>query len=352
MKNLIISSGVILLFFIIQSCQKEELPALTTSPIARIAKTSAYCYGTIINEGSDSLTDKGFCWSTGMTPTLKDNKITSINPSDVELESPITGLLPNTSYYVRAYAINEAGIAYGNQVSLVTKSATSSILFNPDVTYGSVSDIEGNRYKTVEIGTQVWLAENLKTTKFNDGTPIPLIINKFPWTGNTPGYGWYENNEAIFKNIYGAYYNWDAVSTGKLCPTGWHVPSDEEWKILEMFLGMSREQTEIVTVWRGSTEGSKIKETGTINWVQESATGTNESGFTGLPGGVCYVSIAGASQYRNYLGEGISGVWWTTTELYSPYDLVWLRGINYDSSMINRFENTKASGLNVRCIKD
>ena len=136
-----------------------------------------------------------------------------------------------------------------------------------------VTDIDGNVYQTVTIGTQVWMVENLKTTRYIDGTAIPLDTNSSTWGGlTTPGYCWY-NDSAIYGNTYGALYNWYAVNTGKLAPAGWHVPTDSEWTVLTTYLG-------------GETvAGGKLKDTGTTYWQSPNTGATNASGFLALPGG-------------------------------------------------------------------
>jgi uncharacterized protein (TIGR02145 family) len=118
-------------------------------------------------------------------------------------------------------------------------------VFNPDLIYGSVTDIDSNVYRTIQIGAQTWMAENLKTTRYDDGNAIPNIIDNSLWvTLKTGAYRWYNNNKFAYKNLYGALYNWYTVRTGKLCPVGWHVPSDDEWKQLEMALGMTQEEAD------------------------------------------------------------------------------------------------------------
>ena len=158
-----------------------------------------------------------------------------------------------------------------------------------------IKDGDGNVYTSVKIDTQVWIVENLKTTKYNDGIAIPLVTDNSDW-GNltTSAYCWYTNDAAANKSTYGSIYNWYAVNTGKLCPTGWHVPTDEEWTILINYLG------------GGSVAGNKLKEAGTIHWISPNA-GTNESGFTALPGG--RRTSAGI-----YVSLTDYGYWWSSTE--------------------------------------
>lgn len=343
--TLIPAFACVLLLTVLQSCKEEDpgmLPQISTSPVDMIARTAAGASGTIISEGSDSITDKGFCWSMEAEPDLSDHTTENVFSDEEHMESMMRGLIPNTTYYVRAYATNSAGTVYGNEVSFTTKPADSMTLFNPDLSYDSVQDIDGNTYKTIVIGEQEWMAENLKTTRYSDGEAIPYIT-LYPEIDPpmSPGYSWYENNETVFKDIYGAYYNWFAINTGKVCPAGWHIPSDEEWKFLEMHLGLTREEADALG-YRGSTEGAELKESGSYNWVVESEPGSNLSGFTALPGG----SALG--------GEGYIALWWTATP-FDPgpdYWWIWCRWIMWDSSWIARSEIERPSLLNVRCVKD
>ena len=147
------------------------------------------------------------------------------------------------------------------------------ITFNPSITYASMTDQDGNIYKTVTIGAQIWMAENLKTTKYNDGTDIPLLTTNSEWSKTTSGYCWYENNIVKYKSTYGALYKWYTINTGNLCPIGWHVPSDSEWLTLINFTG-----SELYA-------GRNLKEAGTTHWVCPEYGGDNLYGFTALPGG-------------------------------------------------------------------
>ncbi len=138
-----------------------------------------------------------------------------------------------------------------------------------------VTDIDNNHYEAVRIGSQLWMAENLKTTRYNDGTPIPLVTDSLEWDNLvTPAYCWYRNDPVTYGETYGALYNLHVVSTGILCPSGWHVPSDAEWTVLSDYLGGE------------SVAGGKLKEAGTTHWYTPNAGATNETGFTALPGGI------------------------------------------------------------------
>ena len=195
----------------------------------------------------------------------------------------------------------------------------------------TVTDIDGNVYKTVKIGEQVWLAENLKVTKYRNGDPIPFITDSVAWTDLTTGaYCNYRNKKKIAKN-YGRMYNWYAVVDNRnICPSGWHIPSDEEWAELGKFLG-----GDLVA-------GGKMKLNDSTIWREPNLGATNESGFSGLPGGRQYHSAF------FFLHE--YGMYWAITEM--DKDLAWSRYLTYGSPQLSRFTYKKYYGLSVRCIKD
>jgi uncharacterized protein (TIGR02145 family) len=191
-----------------------------------------------------------------------------------------------------------------------------------------LADIDGNIYDTVVIGIQVWMAENLKTTRLNDGTKIPLVTSDTAWSNlRTPGYCWYGNYEAFFNlNHYGALYNYYAVKSGKLCPAGWHVPDTDEWYTLITFLGMD-------------IAGGKMKETGTRNWLSPNTGATNESGFNALPGGFRN------AYYKDFQRFRISGQFWHS----EPADVM---RVTYSSEDVIHGSLSQNDGASVRCIKE
>jgi uncharacterized protein (TIGR02145 family) len=197
----------------------------------------------------------------------------------------------------------------------------------------TITDIDGNVYHAITIGTQVWLMENLKTTKYNDGTDIPFLedITADAWYElNAPGYCWY-NDDKSSKDHIGALYNWYAVNTGKLAPKGWHIPSDEEWKILTGYLGGE------------NVAGGKMKEAGTAHWLDPNTGATNSSGFTALAAG-----------YRGKEGfipsNANSTLLWSSTE-FNKADS-WTRYLLFDNENIGRKTGGKYHGAAVRCVKD
>jgi uncharacterized protein (TIGR02145 family) len=214
----------------------------------------------------------------------------------------------------------------------VTNSDTSGIVIKMIVSAGTVTDIDGNIYQTVKIGNQVWTVENLKTTKYNDGSAIPLVPSNDIWVVLTsPGFCWYNNDSAAHADPYGALYNWYTVNTGKLAPTGWHVPADPEWSALTTLLGDER------------VAGGKLKEAGLAHWFAPNTAATNETGFSALPGGFRY-------SYGAYCYLFNFGNWWSSTALDATAS--WSRYMYYNYANVNRFSYYKIYGLSVRCVKD
>ncbi|MCX6256369.1 MAG: fibrobacter succinogenes major paralogous domain-containing protein [Bacteroidia bacterium] len=206
------------------------------------------------------------------------------------------------------------------------KNNTGSCKQNKD----TVTDIDGNKYHTATIGSQEWMVENLKTTKYNNGIAIPLVTDNTAWSNlSTPGYCW-SDNDSTNKNTYGALYNWHAVNTGNLCPTGWHVPTDNEWTTLTDYLGGLR------------LAGGKLKSK--IDWSSPNdIETTNSSCFSALPGGHC-------ESNGSFQEVGRHGYWWSSSE----YDInsAWMRRMNNSSSCVFCNNYLKMNGLSVRCIRD
>lgn len=203
----------------------------------------------------------------------------------------------------------------------------------------TMSDIDGNVYKTVTIGKQVWMKENLKTTKYNDGKAIPLVKDDMAWKASTtPAYCWNNNDEKTNKNKYGALYNWYTVNTNKLCPKGWHIPTDAEWTVLTTYLGGE------------SVAGGKLKEKGTTHWESPNTGATNESGFTALSSGARNYAGSFDLAGSNVLYFRSNGYWWSATELYTFN--AYYRRLYSSLSDIYRSPSVKQSGYSVRCLRD
>ena len=207
----------------------------------------------------------------------------------------------------------------------------------------TVTDIDGNTYQTIQIGDQCWMAENLKVTHYRNGDPIPCITSNSDWGSLTTGaYCNYDNNASNVA-IYGRLYNWYAVNDNRnIAPEGWHLPSDAEWKQLEMYLGMSQTEAD-KTDWRGTNEGGKLKENGTLHWNDPNNGATNESGFTALPGGQ-------RDDDGGYFDMGNLALFWSSTERSNYY--AWSRTLSYNESEIRRLYYHEGSGFSVRCVKD
>ncbi len=217
---------------------------------------------------------------------------------------------------------------------------------------GPLHDADGNVYTTVKIGTQEWMAENLRTTKYKDGTPIPLVTNGNDWSAlTTPGYCYYNNTtnpDSIKK--FGVLYNWYAVNTNKLAPAGWHVPADSEWSLLANYLsGNGNSYDGSVAAWKiGKVMAA------TTDWSTDTTPGAigcdltlnNSSGFSGLPGGMRGTGT--------FLHIGYGGFWWSSTTMFGdPMSSgAWSRGLYYSSADVRRGEHIKCYGVSVRLVRD
>jgi uncharacterized protein (TIGR02145 family) len=250
----------------------------------------------------------------------------------LDVRADITGLTDGTLYHFRVKALNINGISLGEEMTFIV-SAGNDIEFNRDFLYGSVSDIDGNTYKTIQIGTQVWMAENLKTTKYRGGKRIPLVEDNAEWSKlSTPAYSWYYNDPYMFgyKAIYGALYNWFTVNSGEICPAGWHVPSEVEW--MELCSGLGN-----------MAAGGKLKEKGTKHWNRPNAEATNESGFTALPGGA-----RGSS--GDFFEIGQTGNWWCNPAGSPNGNWHWVLSFNSQYAYSSVYPDQY--GYSVRCVKD
>lgn len=205
---------------------------------------------------------------------------------------------------------------------------------------GTVTDIQGNVYQTVKIGSQWWMAENLKVKVYNDSTPIIEVKSSADdtvWANKTVG------AFCLIDARYGLHYNWFAVNHDKkIAPAGWHIPSDEEWKTLEKELGMSQADAD-KTSWRGDKESEKLIPESSVGWPASNVFGSNESGFSALPGG--------CKLFNGVVGEvGNTGYWWTSTT--NAASTAWYRNLSSSRQAIFRYYADKNYGLTIRCVKD
>jgi uncharacterized protein (TIGR02145 family) len=293
------------------------VPTLTTTAVSALTSTTVKSGGNISSDGGASVTARGVCWNISANPTIANN--TTSDGTDAGIfGSSLTGLTANTTYYVRAYATNSAGTAYGNEISFTTTL--------------QVTDVDGNKYNTVKIGTQLWMQENLKTTLYRDGTAIPNITDNTAWIAQTSGaYSWYNNDQTSYKAAYGALYNfYAAVDNHILCPTGWHVPTTAEWTSLVNYLGGEY------------AAGGKLKESGTDHWTSPNTGATNETAFS---------AFAGSFRLEGgFAGNfGYYGFWWSSSEFSSTDAMA--RLMSYDHGNVYSGNYHKNYGFSVRCLQ-
>jgi uncharacterized protein (TIGR02145 family) len=302
------------------------LPVLTTSEVTNISHNNAVCGGTVTSDGGAAVTSRGVCLS--LTP---DPKITGIHTIDGSgtgtFTSTLSDLLPDTLYYATAYATNSQGTAYGNVRSFRTGKQP----------FDTISDIDGNKYPVIPVGTQLWLGKNLTVTRYRNGDPIPNVTSDAQWKTLSSGafctYDHLPSNAAT----YGYLYNWHAVSDSRgICPAGYHVASDAEWALLVQFLGGS------------SIAGGKLKSTGTIEggtglWYAPNTDATNSSSFGGLPGG-------SRINYGPFYSLGNVAIFWSSSDTTTAS--AWHYILDANNGELKRHFEFMTNGFSVRCCRD
>ena len=305
-------------------------PLPPSSDVFKIESITAKATSAIVKYHTEEpslfhIDERGLCYNTTPNPSFEGSHI--VVGGGTLKSVTINYLTPNTMYFVRGYLKNESGIAYSVEQSFKTNE-------------GEISDIDGNTYQIKTIGTQVWLIENLKVSKFNDGSIIPLVQENLEWNSTISSANCsYDNNK------YGKLYNFYAVADiRKLCPSGWHIPTDDEWKTLEINSGMTQGQVDLSGL-RGTSEGGTLKQTGCNpeGWACYNIGATNSTGFTALGGGY---------RYDNGIFANIreSAYFWSGTE--SDGATAWNRSLSKDNSQIGRLNVKKGFAFSVRCIKD
>lgn len=309
------------------------LATVITNLATNINLKEATLRGQILNDGGATITQRGFYWSkTNSTPSSDDN-VEIVSGKIGLFTATLTRLDENTQYYYVAFATNSQGTVTGKTITFTTSNSNSN-----EIEEGEFTDSrDGHKYKTVKIGDQIWMAENLAY--------LPSVRPSSEESHTDPYYYVYDyqgSNLSVaittdnYKK-YGALYNWTAATNA--CPSGWHLPTDEEWKKLEVQIGMS-ENAANDDGWRGTNEGSMLK--ATTGW-SDDGNGTDEVSFSFLPGGI-----------RNYAGGfgdmSNSGSWWTATEINSSY--AWSRSLINNNTGVNRSNSLKENGFSVRCVKD
>ena len=303
-------------------------PVVTTSAVSNITTTSATSGGNVTNQGTTPVTARGVCWSTSQNPTIADNH-TSDGAGTGEFVSNLTGLAPNTTYFVRAYATNNAGTSYGNEVNFTTILSTGFAC-------GDVVVYEQQNYNTIQIGTQCWFKENL-----NAGTMIAGTNNQ---TNNGTIEKYCYDDIAANCNTLGGLYQWDEMmqfvnspSVKGICPSGWYIPSYEELITLTNFLNNSA--------------GGKMKSTGTIEagtglWYYPNTDATNESGFTALSGGYRWEGLMGSFDTYGYRAN-----FWSSSETSSTNSSMIVL-TNESGGVYSFIDTPKSSGFSLRCLRD
>jgi uncharacterized protein (TIGR02145 family) len=316
-----------------------NLPTLITLPASSITASSAYSGGDVLTHGGTEVMQRGVVWSTAINPTL-DNNFT-VNGSGMGIyPSNLVDLIANTVYYIRAYAINEAGIAYGNELSFTTQSNSGEInsWLNPNKNYGTLIDQSGNTYATIFIGGQEWMAENLRTSSYSNGEPIPNVTSSSAWDQLNTGAWVHYNNESQNEVPFGKLYNWYTVADPRnVCPSGWHVPSDAEWSTLINYMDPNADGGD-----NWNSAGGKLKSTDLQYWNSPNTNATNESGFSALPGG-----------YRGNYGNFyyfVHSYHWSSSAINTSS--AYLRILHYDTGTANRGFVNKKYGYSVRCLRD
>jgi uncharacterized protein (TIGR02145 family) len=326
--------ALFIFIIILYSCNKERAdpPVLTTAPVSFISATSASGGGDISDDGGSPVTSCGVCWSNSPAPTLSDSH-SSDSSGTGTFASTLTGLTDDLVYYVRAYATNNAGTSYGQEVVFDNSWGDRGTFRD---TRGEVTD-----YEWVRIGGQIWMAENLAY--------LPLVSLSSEGSGAAPSYYvyGYEGNSVFSARAtdnfarYGVLYNHPAALES--CPDGWHLPSDEEWKVLKGTVdsqyGVGDPEWE-KTSYQGYDAGTKLK--AASGWREGVIPGTDLYGFTGLPGG-----------YRQYDGGffliGDYGYWWAST--MSGYQ-GWCHYLLWGTAEAGRHYFPPGYGYSVRCIRD
>jgi uncharacterized protein (TIGR02145 family) len=299
-----------------ETAPRTTLPTVTLTGLSRISPFSIDFTAEISSDGGSPITARGIVFGTQSDPTFI-NQTLGFGENAGSFEGTITALLPQTAYYVRAFATNDAGTRYSNQQMAITTLVAS--------------DVDGNTYPSIKIGSQIWFSTNLNVTKYQNMDNIDQLATNELWQGAAAGAWSFANNSAENENPYGKLYNWFAVSDmRKLCPEGWKIPSDEDWTILTDYLGGL------------DVAGGKLKATGISFWSIPNAWANNMSYFSALPGGY-------RDETGNFVGLGYYGLWWSATP---NGENAWSRYLFNEFNYVSRENYPKHQGLSVRCLKE
>ena len=318
------------------------LPTITTNTPTSIGIDSVVIGGDILNDGGSSIVLRGVCYSTTPNPNM-GNMRTEDGSGVGSFSTILRNLNPSTTYYVRSYAKNSLGVVvYGNDVSFSTGTPIPSFSCGTS----TVSDVDGNNYNTVQIGTQCWTQSNLKVSKYRNGDNIPTGLSNSAWENTTAGAYAIFNNDPVNDGLYGKLYNHYAVlDTRGLCPTGWYVPTDREWNLLVMYLDANADTG--AGGWQNTNAGGALKSTATQptpgGWNSPNAGATNSSGFSAGPGALRNPN----GEFFNVLGQN---GWWWSSSLNGTFS--WYRALSYTNGDFYRSSNNLRFGMSVRCLRD
>ena len=317
------------------------LPTISTMTVTAIGSSGATCGGHVISDGGSRVIARGVVYDTLQNPSLSSNLSSSGSDTGV-FTSPITGLMPSKTYFVRAFATNHVGTAYGNEMSFTTSPVTPNFVCGTS----TLTDIDGNVYSTVEIGAQCWTRKNLKVSKYRNGDPIPTgFLSNTDWRNTLTGAFAIYGNLTVNDSLYGKLYKQFTASDSRgLCPTGWHVPAEGEWNSLVKFLDPNADTT-CTSCNQSIIAGGALRSLATQptpgGWSVTTGA-TNSSGFSALPGGI-----------RHYFGDYdaalFEGYWWTSTSIFGTARY---RSLFANNGGIYRGSTNPSSGASIRCLKD
>lgn len=327
---------------VVNTDRSLTVPRVQTANVSTISEYTAVIGGKVLDSGGSEITSYGVCWAESPGPDI-DGEHISYNEGTGPFFTTIMNLELSTKYYVRAFAVNSTGLAYGEEVTFRTNHLP-------------LTDIDGKVYPTVVIGEQVWMAKNLAVSRYADGSNVPFIPEDEWWDSlrvDEKGYCFYNNSSSNLA-IYGALYSWEAAVNGQhslgpgqqhiqgVCPDGWHLPSDEDWLELETHLGMPVEEAQSQG-WRGNI-GGKLKSGGREHWLIPNEGATNVSRFSALPAGDRFPN-------GEYFNLYYSTLFWTSTSY--DEETAWARGLGYYvTTMYRGHEDAKNWGFSVRCVRN
>lgn len=347
--------GILTVWFSQNACQRlefepENKPFIITDSITPQDEETFHLYASILYIGPEAITDHGFCWSDTGTATIEGATVHfGARESTGPFSAEISGLNRRSRYYVRAFVVTGSGTTYSKETYFQTPPRS----VDPVLT-----DVDGNTYNVVIIGNQAWMKENLRTTHYADGAPIPLVENDTAWDALSPdekAYSWYDNDPS--KSYYGAYYTWAAAMNGEagsasnpsgvqgVCPDEWHIPSDSEWNQMHIYLGMSFEDADrIGSLGSRQRVGTRMKGVGNPLWDENlSDWWVNESGFTALPVGM-------RTSSGNFQNVTVNTYYWSAT----PFDEnnILYRYLQRGNRAVLRVYGQGDIGYSVRCVID